>query len=132
MKNMKWEEDYLRPKSVIVPLPTYNRFASKRKIRVFFSSRDYKRSIEKRFSGSAKHSHGVSRSHERAFTRYLYNSPYKDKLFFVPSLSLFLSLSTPINFVLAAPDRHAPLRLIRFHAEQRAKKRGYRVEQIHG
>lgn len=48
------------------------------------------RSIEKRFPGSAKHSHGVSRSHERAFTRYLYNSLYKDKPFFVPSL--FFSL----------------------------------------
>lgn len=84
-----WKIVWLRPQLV--------RF-SQRKIRIFPVTI---------LSGSAKHSHGVSRSHERAFTRYR-NSPYKDKPFFLSSLSF----STPINLVLAAPDRHAPLRLI--------------------
>lgn len=129
MKNMKWEEDYLRPKSVIVPLPTCNCFASERKIRVFFSSRDYKRSFARSKSDSLdrQSTPTVSREVTSALSRDICTTAsIKISL---SSFHLSFSLSTPINFVLAAPDRHAPLRLITFHAEQRAKKRGYRANK---
>lgn len=104
-----------------------NSFVSQRKIRLFFSSRgEITTSFARLKSDSLdrQSTPTVSREVTSALSRDICTTgPIKISLSsFHLSLSL-VHLSTLINFVLAAPDRHAPLRMITFHAKQRGKKR---------